>query len=132
MTSKLTKHRPVIWEKAYLIALAKCGNVTQSAEIAGVSRATVRERYDTYPEFRRACDDAIEESIDHLEGIARKRAEQGSDLMVIFLLKANRPHKYRDNYHVTTSSAPTTYVIDLGVDNTPQLKDAQSGEVLDG
>ena len=132
MTSKLTKHRPVNWEKAYLIALAKCGNVTQAAEIAGISRATVRERYDTSPEFRKACDDAIDQGIDILEAEARRRALAGSDLLLIFLLKANRPDKYRDNYHVTTSSAPTTYTIDLGLpDDTPQLKDAESGEVLE-
>ena len=131
--TKVTKHRPVIWEKAYLIALAQTSNVTLSAQMAGIARATVRERYDTSPEFRKACDDAINQGVDILEAEARRRAMSGSDLLLIFLLKAHRPDKYRDNYHVTTSSAPTTYVIDLGLpDDTPQLKDAESGEVLDG
>ena len=129
--TKVTRHRPVNWEKSYLIALAQTGNVTLSAQMAGIARGTARERYDTSPEFRKACDDAINQGIDILEAEARRRALAGSDLLLIFLLKANRPDKYRDNYHVTTSSAPTTYTIDLGLpDDTPQLKDAESGEIL--
>jgi hypothetical protein len=132
MASKLTKHRPVIWEKTYLSALAQTGNMTLSAQMAGISRGTAQERYQTSPEFRKACDDAINQGIDILEAEARRRAMGGSDLLLIFLLKAHRPDKYRDNYHVTTSNAPTTYTIDLGLpDDTPQLKDAQSGEVLE-
>ena len=132
MTSKLTKHRPVIWEKAYLIALAKTGNFTLSAQMAGIARGTARERYDTSPEFRKACDDAIDQAIDILEAEAWRRAMAGSDRLLSRLLEAHRPDKYRGNYHVTTNSAPTTYVIDLGLpDDTPQLKDAESGEVLE-
>jgi hypothetical protein len=129
--TKVTRHRPVNWEKSYIIALAQTGNVTLSAQMAGIARGTARERYDTSPEFRKACDDAINQGIDILEAEARRRALAGSDLLLLFLLPANRPDKYRDNYHVTTSSAPTTYTIDLGLpDDTPQLKDAESGEIL--
>jgi hypothetical protein len=49
----------------------------------------------------------------------------------MFMIKKLDP-SYRESYHVTTSTAPTTYTIDLGLpDDTPQLKDAESGEVLE-
>jgi hypothetical protein len=41
-----------------------------------------------------AWDDAIEAGTDLLEDIARRRAVAQSDLLLIFLLRARRPHVY--------------------------------------
>jgi len=111
--AKVTRHKPVIWEKQYLTALSQTGNWTLSAQMAGINKSTARERYLTSPEFRSACDDAIQSGIDILEAEARRRAMAGSDILLIFMLKGARPEKYRDSYTVHSSTAPTDYVIDL-------------------
>ena len=70
--------------------------------------------------FRRSWDEALEQAVDLLEGEARRRAtgikrdvwyggavvgteSVYSDTLLIFLLKAHRPHKFRDNVKVEHS-----------------------------
>lgn len=133
MASKKTRHVAVIWEKAYISALSQTGNWSLSAQIASVDKKTARARYLTSPEFRAACDDAIDTGIDILEAEARRRAMAGSDVLLIFLMKANRPEKYRDQYHVQTSTTPTDYVIDLSApsDGETLHADPATAEVLE-
>lgn len=82
---------------------------------AGVGRATAYEHKAADPEFAAAWEDAIEEAVEALETEARRRAIEGveqpivsggeiiatvqrySDTLTIFLLKAHRPERYRDN-----------------------------------
>jgi len=78
-----------------LNALAECGSVRQAANIAKVHRSTVyRERIDD-PEFAQMWDVAKERGIDALEDACIERGFAGSDTLLIFRLKAERP-KYRD------------------------------------
>jgi hypothetical protein len=49
------------------------------------------------PDFAAAFDAAVEEAVEELEQIARDRAKKSSDLLLIFLLKAHRPEKYRES-----------------------------------
>jgi hypothetical protein len=46
--------------------------------------------------FGMAVADAIEEGTDRLEDEAKRRAMKQSDTLIIFLLKARRPDKYKD------------------------------------
>ena len=96
--------------------LATNGNISQSARLAGVSRRYVYDMLQKDEQFRGRVDEALDESVERLEQIARDRAEAGSDLMLIFLLKALRPHKYREKPAII-NNAPTSYVIDLGADS---------------
>jgi hypothetical protein len=48
--------------------------------------------------------DFKEDVADELEEVAHKRAMAGSDRMLIFLLRANRPWKYRENSTITLVS----------------------------
>lgn len=73
-----------------------------ACEKARVSRVTAYKHRDRFPKFRAAWDEALEISIDLLETAARFRAFSGpldpqSATLLIFLLKAHRPEKYRDN-----------------------------------
>jgi len=52
------------------------------------------------PEFAHAWEDAIEQGCDLLEDEAKRRALDSSDLLLIFLLKAKRPDKYRERHEV--------------------------------
>ena len=85
------------WTAAFLASLRQQGNVSAAARVAGISRSVVHEARAADPGFAAAWTDAIEEGADTLEAEARRRAFAGSDTLLIFLLKAARPQKYREN-----------------------------------
>jgi hypothetical protein len=94
--------------------LAKTCNITASAAAIGVSRQHVHHLRRTKPQFAKDWDDAIQQATDALEAAARGRAIDGyqrpvyqrgelvgyepcySDALMITLLKAHRPEKFRD------------------------------------
>lgn len=115
-TTELTPKRD--WIPAFLRELARTGNVSKSAKRAKVARIYVYRVRNNDPVFAQAWDEAIEVSIEFMEAEARRRAVEGylepqfykgvksgairkySDTLLIFLLKAHNPKKYRDNYRV--------------------------------
>lgn len=92
-----------------------------AARRVGISRRGVYQHREASTDFAEAWDDALEEACDLLEGEARRRAYEGtqepvfykgeecgrirkySDTLTIFLLKAHRPEKYRENFKVEHS-----------------------------
>lgn len=62
----------------------------------GIERTHYYRWRDQHPEFATAADAAIEAGTDRLEDIAVKRAEDQSDTLLIFLLKARRREKFGD------------------------------------
>lgn len=97
------------WGPAFLAALAETANVRYSCRQAGIARRTAYDRRDRDEPFRAAWDDALEDACDRLEEIAAGRAESGSDTLMIFLLKAHRPEKYRESVrheHAGSESQP--------------------------
>jgi len=102
----------------FLKALAKSGVIDWSAKQAGFSRTTAWRLKQADPEFSAAWQEAIDAAMDDLEKEAHRRARHGckqaifykgsvvgskreySDTLMIFLLKANRPEKYRERYEV--------------------------------
>jgi hypothetical protein len=104
------------WREKVLAVLKETGNITDSCRRAGINKGTLYNHRDKDPEFALALSDAIEASIENLELEARRRAEKGtkkpiyqqgrlvgyvqeySDTLLIFLLKAHKPEKYRERY----------------------------------
>jgi len=102
------------WTSVFLAELAATGNVSAAARAAGVNRDTPYGRRQTDPAFAAAWDSSLEEACDLLELEARRRAFAGvvepvfykgaecgrinkySDTLMIVLLKAHRPEKYRE------------------------------------
>lgn len=115
---KLTpiKRQESPWERAFLTALAQTANITESARLAKITRQRAYDLRESSEEFRQAWGDALEQACDGLELEARRRAERGvskaifykgkpigteinySDTLMIFLLKAHRPEKYRERF----------------------------------
>lgn len=109
------------WRPIFLDVFAKTGNVTASATVAEISRKTVYERRKEDAEFASAWDEAEQASHDRLEQEAFRRAHDGvedfkvgpngqfvemrrySDTLLIFLLKARRPEKYREQTRIDVS-----------------------------
>ena len=80
----------------FLEKLRDCGNVRLSCEAAGVARVTAYTWRKKWSTFRDAWEQALEDACDTLEGVAWERAKETSDRLLMFLLKAHRPSKYKD------------------------------------
>ena len=86
------------WPERFLAGLEASGNVSAAARAAGIHRCTAYERRQSDQAFAAAWVQALEAATDALEEEARRRATTGqSDVLLIFLLKAHRPSKFRDN-----------------------------------
>lgn len=112
----------------FLEVLAQCGNVTQSCTAAGTVRQRVYEWREKDAEFATRWEDALDQAADVLEQEAFRRAVTGWDEpaisagkwvhddegnlvmirkydanLLMLLLKAARPEKYRENIKVSGS-----------------------------
>lgn len=101
----------------FLDELAKGVSVAGAASAIGLSRTAMYQRRAADEDFATAWDEAVEAGTDILEDEARRRAVDGvpepkyyegaicgtvqkySDSMLMFMLKARRPGKYRENVH---------------------------------
>ncbi|MGE3276739.1 MAG: hypothetical protein AB7O67_16630 [Vicinamibacterales bacterium] len=112
---------------AFLAAFAKVGNVTAACEAAGIGRRTHYNWLEEDPDgYGLRYKDAAEEATDRLEIEARRRAQLGvekavfgklpgreagvgivgkvreySDPLLMFLLRAHRPERFKDRHEVT-------------------------------
>lgn len=111
---------PADWQAKYLKVFRHTGNVMRSAQAAGVSRSTVYAACARSKTFATAVKEAEEEALEVLELEAHRRAVHGtkkpvfykgarcgyvrefSDTLMIVLLKARAPEKYRENKIVHT------------------------------
>ncbi len=108
------------WEKAFLAGLAKLGTVSAACKAAKIDRSTAYRHRDASPEFKQDWEHAREAFADLLEKEAIRRATKGtrrakyfkdqllchereySDALLLALLKANNPKKFRDQLDVTS------------------------------
>jgi hypothetical protein len=100
-------------ESSFLDGLRDGQSVTAACIDSGISRSTAYEWRDADEDFRKRWDEAVEEGTDRLEDEAQRRARDGvsepvfykgdivghvqrhSDTLMIFLLKARRPEKFK-------------------------------------
>lgn len=96
-------------KQRFLDALRSGASVTEAAQAAPFDRATAYKLRKHDEVFAREWFDTIEEGTETLERECARRAMDGSDLLMIFLLKARRPEVYRDRYEVHhTTGEPLT------------------------
>lgn len=116
-TRKPRKGRKTAWHDKFLLSLRDNGNVRLACQIVAIDRQTAYNHRESDQLFRQQWDDAIEEAIECMEAEARRRAMRGitetvfyrgkkcgviqkySDTLLIFLLKAHRPEKYRERWN---------------------------------
>jgi len=94
-----------------LAKLAMGYSVSNACRAQGISRQTYYRWRDEDEAFAAAADHALEQGTDLLEDKARDRAARTSDTLMIFLLKARRPDKYREKStveHTGPEGAPLT------------------------
>ena len=118
------KRREPIWRRPFINQLAETGNVALSAESVGIARPEVYKARQRNKGFAKDWDNAMERATDALEQEARRRGMDGvdepvffkgqvvgavrkySDTLLIFLLKAHRPKKFREYHHLEHASSP--------------------------
>ena len=83
-------------KQSFLESYETFGTVTAGCKVAKLSRDTVYRWRREDPVFSEAFETAREVVADDLEQEALRRAHDGSDLLLIFMLKALRPDKYRE------------------------------------
>lgn len=71
--------------------------VKRAAMHAQVSRTQAYKTKSKSKAFAAEWQSAIDDGVDNLEQVAYVRAVKSSDLLIMFLLKAHRPEKFREN-----------------------------------
>ena len=106
------------WREIFLAELARVGIVGAACKKAGIGRSTAYKTYKDDPAFASAWDLALDDAADSMESEAIRRGTEGvdkpvyqqgvevgtireySDTLLIFMLKAVRPEKFRDRSEV--------------------------------
>jgi hypothetical protein len=107
----------------FLELLAQGNSVAHCARACAIHRTTAYAARAADPDFARAWAEAEEEGVEALEEEARRRALDGSDGLLMFLLKAKRPHVYRDRWRgVVIQPAGPSGAIDLSGFSVEELR----------
>ena len=119
----------------FLDALETIGVIRRACEIVGVENRTVAQWMVKDPDLVNRIKAAQEKGkarrIDYLEAKLYEHVDGGNLTAVIFALKREDP-SYRESYNVSTSTQPTTYVIDLGLPDDPSpLADVTPAQILE-
>lgn len=105
-------------QKLFLDTLKETASTTKASAIAGVGRRTVYTFREQHKSFAESFQEALDIGLDKLEDEARRRAYEGYDepifykgqqvslvkkydpILLMFLLKAHRPEKYRESHEI--------------------------------
>lgn len=83
-------------QRVFVEQLVKGQTITAAAKASGICRRTAYSWRESDKTFAEVWDDALEIGTEKLETEATRRALEGSDTLLIFLLKARRPKIYRE------------------------------------
>lgn len=90
----LDNHHPP-WVYLFLERYSQTGNVMESCKYAGVSRQRIVDHKHKHPDFLKAMEDAGKDAADMLMLVAWNRAIRYSDSVLIQLLRAHFPEKFK-------------------------------------
>lgn len=89
--------------RIFLDAIGKGMSVSSACKAADIGRTTAYRWRKTNKPFAKAWDEAEQDGIDRLEDRALAMAHAGDAKLIMFLLKAKRPEKYRESVAHTHS-----------------------------
>jgi len=84
------------WRPRFVEVLSNSANVRAACRAAGIDRKTAYRHRARNAAFAQEWDAALKEAAEILEAVAWQRAKEKSDVLLIFLLKALMPEKYRE------------------------------------
>lgn len=124
-----TKRTRTRIEKFLTVLAENGGHVANACKAVKIGRRTAYEWRDDDPEFADRWDDIVETALDDLEQEAHRRAYEGvakpvfyqgaecgsiqeySDTLLMFILRAGRPEKYRERHEVKNTGANKIEVV---------------------
>lgn len=111
MAERKSGYRPIKLTKAkmdlFLEYLREEPNVSRAAKMCGFTGAGafyIKRKEDE--DFKQAWDDALAEGVSVLESNLWKRANDKSDILGMFLLKAHKPDMYMERKDITSGGKP--------------------------
>ncbi len=119
------KTRKRDWAPRFLEVFRSTCNVRLSAEAAGIDRDTAYRRRARDPLFAERWAQAEQDAVDVLEAEARRRALTMSDTLLIFLLKAHRPERYRETVRIDVRREAQRMADEMGVDVEAAIAEAE-------
>lgn len=117
------------WQPIFLKALAEKGLVLSACRTAKVCKTTVYNERKNDKAFKAEWEAALEASTYNLEDEAYRRATDGSDTMLIFLLKARNPAKYNDRLKIESATVNVNHSLDytkLTINELKKLRELAS------
>jgi len=100
MPHAVTNSTPKTKKERWLTVFRDSGNVRLACFSVGIDRTLAYKWRERDPKFAEEWSQAEEDASDLLEAEALKRAKASSDTLLIFLLKARRPEKYRETVNL--------------------------------
>lgn len=88
----------------------QCGVVKWACEAINVKPDSAYYYRTQFPDFAEAWDETVRNSLAALEAEAQRRALDGSDSLLMFLLKSRAPEIYRERYDIKHSGSIGTGV----------------------
>ena len=116
------------WKPDFLEALRGTATVTEACRVVGIGRTSAYKARQQDEAFAVAWADVEEESTETLESVAVQRAVDGSDTLMIFLLKSRRPQKYRENVKIEHGGEIRTDLDELSRDQLRERARVLLGE----
>lgn len=110
------------WRAPFLEAFAEHGTVRAACLKVGVGRSTVYDERHRNSAFAVAFAEAELEITESLEGEAIRRALDGSDRLMEFLLKARCPERYSDRAHLHHSGTVAQPVVLTAEEEAAELQ----------
>ena len=123
--SDTTRARTRRWQDRFLTALGQIPSVKHACEGANVSRSAVYREREVNDAFREQWEQALENSVDDLVACAFRRALEGSETLLTFLLKAHRSRIYdrrADEPQLAASQAPVAPIIHVTLQETEETR----------
>lgn len=122
------------WQDRFIRVLRGSHHIGKAVSAAGITRAWAYACKAADPDFRQRWIDAWEKGIDDLEAEAHRRAMDGSDLLMIFMLKGNRGEKYRERVIAEgANGVPLSFTLNIATsapaeDEKPKLEEENTFE----
>jgi hypothetical protein len=113
------------WAPRFLDLFRQTANVRLSADGAGIDRDTAYRRRQRDPTFMAAWTQAEADAVDVLEAEARRRALTVSDNLLMFLLKAHRPERFRETIRIDLRREAERLAAELGIDAEAAIAEAE-------
>lgn len=107
-------------KRTFLEYFSKCGIIAKTCELAAIKPSSHYYWIENDDEYKKAFEIANDIATDVLEAEATRRAMNGSDVLLIFLLKARKPHIFREQKVVIGGNVQHEMKVSIVRTDSPQ------------